>query len=59
MCILSPLGNTKLELLWNISWVSPLYCHVLVKDGGINQDLLAVGNNLPDNDIDFGVESDN
>ena len=31
----------------------------LIRDGDINQDLLAVVNNLSDNDIDFDVESDN
>ena len=36
-----------------------MYYDVLIKDDEINQDLLAVGNNLLDNDIDFGVESDN
>ena len=30
-----------------------------MSDGDINQTLLTVGNNLPDNDIDFDVESDN
>ena len=39
--------------------VTPFYYYVLIKDGDINQDLLATGNNLPDNDIDFDVESDN
>ena len=39
--------------------VTPFYYYVLIKDGDINQDLLAIGNNLPGNDIDFDVESDN
>ena len=30
-----------------------------MRDGDINQTLLTVGNNLPDNNIDFDVESDN
>ena len=36
-----------------------MYYDVLIRDDDINQNLLAVGNNLPDNDIDFDVESDN
>ena len=39
--------------------VNPLYYDILIIDGDINQDLLAVGINLPKNDIDFDVESDN
>ena len=48
--------RTALEYLER---VNPLYYDVLIRDGDINQDLLAVGNNLTDNDIDFNVESDN
>ena len=36
-----------------------MYCDILISNGDINQDLLAVGNNLPHNDVDFDVESDN
>ena len=36
-----------------------MYYDVFMRDGDINQTLLTVGNNLPDNDIDFDVESDN
>ena len=39
--------------------VNPLYYDVLIRDGDINQDLLALGNNLPENDIDFDVEREN
>ena len=38
--------------------VNPLCYDVIIRDYEIKQDLLAVGNNLPDNDIDFDVESD-
>ena len=38
--------------------VNPLY-YVLFREGDFNQDLLAVGNNLLDNDIDFDVQSGN
>ena len=38
--------------------VNPLY-YSLIRDSDINQDLLAVGNNLPDNNIDLHVESGN
>ena len=36
-----------------------MYYDVFMRDGDINQTLLTVGNNLPDNNIDFDVESDN
>ena len=35
-----------------------LYYDVLIRDCHINQDLLAAGNNLPENDIDFDVARD-
>lgn len=39
--------------------INALCYDVLIRDGDINQYLLAVGNNLPENDIDFDVEMDN
>ena len=39
--------------------VNRSYYDVLNTDGDINQDLFAVGNNLPDKDIDFDVEIGN
>ena len=37
--------------------VNPL-CYFIIRDYENNEDLLAIGNNLPDNDIDFDVESE-
>ena len=38
--------------------VNPLNIDNLIRDDEIKHDLLAVGNNFLDNDIDFNVESD-
>ena len=55
-----PVGPHKVKAaLEYLQRVNPLYYDVLIRDGDINQDLLVVGNNLPHNDIDFDVESDN
>ena len=37
---------------------NPLYHDVLIRDGNINENLLSVGNILPESDIGFEVESD-
>ena len=37
---------------------SSLYHDVLIRDGNINENLLSVGNILPESDIGFEVESD-
>ena len=31
---------------------------MLIRDGSINQDLLLIGKNLPEIDVDFEIESD-
>ena len=38
--------------------VNPLYRDVLIRDGNINEDLLSMGSDLSECDIDFEVESD-
>ena len=50
------IGRAALEFMER---VNPLNIDVLIRDGDIKHNLLAVGNNFLDNDIDFDVESDN
>ena len=38
--------------------VNPLYHEVLIRDNNINENLLSIGNDLPESDIDFEVKSD-
>ena len=38
--------------------VNPLYHDILIRNGNANENLLSIGSDLPESDIDFEVESD-